>query len=475
MNGSFLLRLTQGIACAVALLVGVACVTSQVRAAVPEPDTVVWGVINLGGTNLAPAQNVVVQARRIPMGASVSETRLGDVDPTRYSLRIPIDSGLPLLRPNASVAGNTLYLTVLVAGQVRAQVTYDVEGKGVVRRIDFGDVDDDKDGLPDGWEQANLLDTRFGAADDPDADGLSNADEFRLGTLPSKVDAPHPADLSPRDGRITIGELAAYYTAWKRTNDWPLAPKPIPIDYVTRASTIWEGGEYYRQVLTNNGVALAAPLWWVNAAAPTNAGPGSVEVEPRRGAGLAGDPSPRPLLEVESIHPPRFLPGVRSGVMLRARVIEGMRTYAVEDGPPQGWRVESISAGGTWDPKERRVKWGPFFDRVPRDFSYVVVPDRVVSGQAFEGRGSHDGVLVSMSGARAVGVPSSTLRVAGAVGDWTLSGEPGARYEVERSVDLKDWTLLTNGVADGAGLFRFGPALPTDLPQVFVRAREAGR
>lgn len=475
MNRSIPFRLTQGLACAAALIMAAACATPPLHAAVPEPDTLVWGVINLGGTNLTPAQNVVVEARRIPMGAAVSSTRLGNVDPTRYSLRIPIDSGLPLLRPNASVPGNTLYLTVLVAGQVRAQVTYDVEGKGVVRRIDFGDVDADADGLPDGWEQANLLDTRFAGSDDPDGDGLSNADEFRLGTLPSRVDAPHPADLSPRDGRITIGELAAYYTAWKRTNDWPVAPSPISIDYVTRASTIWEGGEYYRQMLTNNGVALVAPMWWVNTAAPTNAGPGTVAMEPRRGAGLAGDGAPRALLEVESIHPPRFLPGMRSVVMLRTRVLDGMRTYAVEDGPPAGWRVESISAGGTWDAKERRVKWGPYFDRVARDFTYVVVPDRVASGQAFEGRGSHDGVLVSMGGARVVTLPSSTLSVAGGIGAWALSGEPGARYEVEHSTDLKDWTLLTNGVADGAGVFRFGPALRMDLPQVFVRARESGR
>ena len=444
--------------------------TAGLRAAVPEPDTVIWGIINLGGRNLAPADDVVVQARRIPMGASVSETRLGDVDASRYSLRIPIDSGWPLLRPNASVPGNTLYLTVLVQGQVRAQVAYDVEGRGVVRRVDFGDVDLDADGLPDGWEQANLLDTRYGAADDPDADGLSNADEFRLGTIPSKVDAPHPADLTPRDGRITIAELAAYYTAWKRTNDWPVKPSPIPIEYVTRASTLWEGGEFYKQVLGTN-----APMWWVNTSAPANAGPGEVAVAPRRGAGLAGDTAARPLLEVESVLPPRFAPGTKAMVLLRAKVIDGMRTYAVEDAPPVGWRVESISAGGTWDAAERKVKWGPYFDRVSRDFSYVVVPDKVTAGLAFTGRGSHDGLLVSMSGARAVPVPGGTLRVAGEFSTWSLSGQPGVRYDVEESADLKEWRLLTNGVADGAGVFRFGPAMPVDRPQVFVRTREQGQ
>ena len=173
--------------------------------------------------------------------------------------------------------------------------------------------------------------------------------------------------------------------------------------------------------------------------------------------------------------PARFAPGAKATVVLRAKVLEGMRTYAVEDGPPAGWRVESISAGGTWDAAERRVKWGPYFDRVSRDFSYVVVPDKVTAGLAFTGRGSHDGLLVSMSGARAVPVPGGTLQVAGEFSSWSLTGGPGVRYEVEQSPDLREWSPLTNGVADGAGVFRFGPAMPVDRPQVFVRARELGQ
>jgi hypothetical protein len=105
----------------------------------------------------------------------------------------------------------------------------------------------------------------------------------------------------------------------------------------------------------------------------------------------------------------------------------------------------------------------------------MVVPDKVTAGLAFTGRGSHDGLLVSMSGARAVPVPGGTLRVAGEFSTWSLSGQPGVRYDVEESADLKEWRLLTNGVADGAGVFRFGPAMPVDRPQVFVRTREQGQ
>jgi hypothetical protein len=47
--------------------------------------------------------------------------------------------------------------------------------------------DQDGDGLNDVWERANFSTLAYGAADDPDADGASNADEIRAGTNPSNV------------------------------------------------------------------------------------------------------------------------------------------------------------------------------------------------------------------------------------------------------------------------------------------------
>jgi len=470
--------LNHGLARVVALLAAATQWVQVTCGALPEPDTLIWGIINLGGTNLSPSQNVVVQARRIPMGASVSETRLGDVDPSRYSLRIPIDSGLPLLRDNASVPGNILYLTVIVGGQVRSQVAYTVEGKGIVRRIDFGDVDTDADGLPDGWEQANLLDTRFGASDDPDGDGLVNADEFRLGTNPSKMDAPHPADVSPRDNRITISELSDYYNAWRTTNTWMLSPTNIPIEYVTRATFIWEGGEYYRQE-TNvaMGGSSTAPLWWIKATAPV----ASSSTEPRDAlagksklnAGISQAP-----LQVLAIFPDTFAPGDPAAVRYQALPSSGMRTYALEDVPPVGWKVTAVSEGGTYDAVNRKVKWGPYFDRKPRNVGYTVVPDRVVAGQKFVGLGSYDGLLVPVTGRRTA-VEDPSYLAARVVLDshpagWFVAGSPGARYRVEHSQNLREWSVLTNGSADGEGRFFFGPALPASSAVNFVRAKELG-
>lgn len=59
--------------------------------------------------------------------------------------------------------------------------------------------DSDADGMPDGWEKDNnLLVTRDDAAADPDADGTSNLTEYQNGTDPHRSDAP-TATTTPTD------------------------------------------------------------------------------------------------------------------------------------------------------------------------------------------------------------------------------------------------------------------------------------
>lgn len=465
----------------VVVVVSTACVSMELAAAgaFPEPDVVLHGKVRFDGRDMKRGDDVVVQARLIPMGASVTQTRLGDLAEDRYSLRIPIDSSQPVARAGASVVGTTLYLTVLLNGQVRAQIPYEIRAKGLVQEVNFGDVDVDADGIPDGWEQAYLFGLQSGAGDDPDGDGLANRDEYRLGTHPLRVDAPHPADLSPRDNRITIAELSAYYNAWRTTNEWTLSPTNIPIEYVTRATYIWEGGEHYRQD-TNaaSGGSATAPLWWVKMSAPTGGAAGNGQRDALVGrAGMAGQVVEAPL-QVLSIFPSGFAAGVAATVRYQALPSSGMRTYALEDVPPAGWRVVSVEDGGTYDAVNRKVKWGPYFDRKPRSVGYTVVPDRVVAGQRFFGRGSYDGLLVAVTGRRAA-VEEPSLVSARVVMDkhpagWFVWGSPGGRYRVEQSQDLRAWSVLTNGSADGEGRFYFGPALTPESPLNFLRAVELG-
>lgn len=454
------------------------------RAGFPEPDIVLYGHVAFSGRTLTAADNVVVQARVVPMGGALVQTTLGALGNDYYSLRLPIDSSAPVSRPGASLIGDTVYLTVLQNGQVKAQIPYDILVKGTVQQIDFGDVDTDHDGLPDGWEQAYLLDLSSGPEDDPDHDGLVNREEYKVGSHPLRVDAPHPADLNLKDNRITIAELSAYYSSWKKGLAWSISPTNIPIEYVTRASAIWEAGEYYRQDIT---VTNGAPLWWVSVPAPTNTGPASVTPEPGQShVALMDASAANPPLAVEAILPAVFAPDTASVVMFHATVTTGLRAYAVEDYPPAGWRVESVSAGGSYDPINRKVKWGPFFDRTSREMYYTVVPDRVTDGLAFTGVGSYDGRLVPMSGRRTVGATDSItgtgtgsgagsrLSFAGALAQWSVRGQPGVSYSVEHSEDLLEWKVLTNGVADAQGQFLFGPAILQSQPSGFFRASELG-
>ena len=87
------------------------------------------------------------------------------------------------------------------------------DGDGGTASIGWGITidwtDDDSDGMADSWEDANGLDPTdpSDAGDDPDGDGLSNLEEFVLGTDPNAFGGPGaPIPLSP-----IAGEEATVY------------------------------------------------------------------------------------------------------------------------------------------------------------------------------------------------------------------------------------------------------------------------
>lgn len=82
--------------------------------------------------------------------------------------------------------------------------------------------------------------------------------------------------------------------------------------------------------------------------------------------------------------------GQFSRVSLAVQPDTGVLAYAVEDIPPPGWGVDTLSNGGTFDTSSGAIRWGPFFDDIERTLTYRVIP---AAGEpaTFSGRAAFDG------------------------------------------------------------------------------------
>jgi uncharacterized delta-60 repeat protein len=267
---------------------------------------------------------------------------------------------------------------------------------------------------------------------------------------------PHPADLQPEDWSMSINEVTAYGSAWRRGETWPWPPNPISIDYVTRAGMLWRRGEQYQfDPLTN------APLWWV----PWQ---GGTRVSPvLKYARTVVSSAEAPL-------PAYFVPGEPVTVTIQITPATGVEAYAVEDTVPAGWSVANLSPGGHWDAVNQRVKWGLFLDDTPRALSYQATPPSTAAGSvAFNGAVSCDGASVAIRGPRQLRASARlTVLHSGQPDSMSLRllGPMNGRFLVETSTNLMEWTPLVE-VTPSPG----GTMLPLNLslgePQRFFRAK----
>ena len=93
-----------------------------------------------------------------------------------------------------------------------------------------------------------------------------------------------------------------------------------------------------------------------------------------------------------SVWRPCYTPEVAKPVSITLEPATGTSAVAVEDRPPTGWTVSSISDGGYWDAVYQKVKWGPFFEPFPDEVSYEVTAPAGATGQyCFTGVISLDG------------------------------------------------------------------------------------
>ena len=302
--------------------------------------------------------------------------------------------------------------------------------------------------------------------------GAASADGVNTAVLGAQTMEHYPripADNNPTDGRVTIGEVTAYGSAWKSGAIWATGPNPIPIGYVTRAGALWKGGETYRfdAAVTN------APLWWVNT------------------SGMAPAALMAAALVPAAVTPGEAIADLAGGfqrnkdfvVTLRVRPSVGVQNYAVEETVPPGWniRTNSLDQGGAYDGNGRKVKWGQFFDNQERVLSFILEPGASVDPVVFAGVASFDGVEIPFTGRRAIqrgaflpenanagrNVKVDGFRV-------VVQGEAGKRYDIEATETpgvLSSWLPVATNL-DGTALVDFTDTLATSRQARFYRVIE---
>lgn len=287
------------------------------------------------------------------------------------------------------------------------------------------------------------------------------------------VAAPaHPADLAPSDYSLTGNELGTYVSAWKQAGAWPVSPSPIPVSYVTRAGYLSVGGGGY--ALSTSYPTPFPPLLWVR---PGGTG---VSLNSPNGTAVEGAPWVTNIYSLGvSVMPTNYQPAVSFIVTISVTPRVTDSAYAIEERPPEGWKVSGISDDGFYSPLTRKINWGLFLDGRHRVLSYQVTPPtNRVSVVYFSGVVSVDGVNVPVAGTRqtrmASGVPGaaqlqSIVALPGGGQLITFVGSPGVAYQLEASLDFQNWTPMDQ-LLNNDGVLQYTDLARTNFVNRFYRA-----
>jgi hypothetical protein len=485
-------------------------------AGVPEPDTVFYGAIAIEGSFVTAAEtNVTIELRRSENGPALVTYQMGQEAAAgdRYLLRAPMESGAPLRNEGASIVGDTVWVAVRKGAVLHGTQSHVIAGRGEFVNLNFGDVDSDGDGMSDSFELLHFgSNTGGNPSSDTDSDGRPNLREFLDGTNPTTPDGWHPADRTPRNWAIDIREVTEYALAWKLGEPWPTEPVVIPVDYVTRASSLWVSGEQY---LFDNDPATSAPLWWSSAPVAPSSPALATNLDESQSREVDAD-TPEALTEAEALrallfeeahaarsgkstsdsasvrvgrtglHSPmrrgsatRELPAAftpRRAFQVTVQVVPpgGTLAYAVEEAPPAGWLVRFVNAEGRMDSSRKRIKWGPFYGDQSRTLTYELTP-MSEAPSSFEGVASFDGSSgtiegdAGFSGPEGNTAPVLVARIGTGGVQLELRSSASSSVRVEASSNLADWTFLQEITTDVSG--RAALVVPGTGESRFFRVR----
>lgn len=238
--------------------------------------------------------------------------------------------------------------------------------------------------------------------------------------------ALHPADADA-DNNLVLAEVTAYAAAWKEGVRWETGPVPIPLNFVTRAGSLWRNGEKY----IFDPLAGTPPLCWI----PPNLVRQGFENVGSATRSIIGSQQPGAPLDVRIT----ITPGAESSA------------YALLERVPHDWTVSTISGEGHYDPEHGLIRWGLFLDALPRVFEYRATPPAGVATVAeLTGVISVDGIVQEIHGQTSVVASNegTALALPEIVKDSNggvvlqLSGPVGQRCVLEGSTDLLTWEVI---------------------------------
>jgi hypothetical protein len=116
----------------------------------------------------------------------------------------------------------------------------------------------------------------------------------------------------------------------------------------------------------------------------------------------------------------------------------------VEEVLPAGFSATNISADGIWDATNHVIIWGPFWDGLPRNLTYTLVPPPGFSGTAtLTGQALLFGATATTGGDNTihVGPPPmhpilGLVKIAPGLFGVSVTGEIGRTYRIDARDDL---------------------------------------